>query len=164
MKNNTNDSVNFCSVYSNAHRDLLKPDKYKDIIVKRLFSFVEDNGIVLNAFVIMPSHFYMIWQALGYDCSDVLLNNLLKKITRDIVYDLEKNHPVVLPIHNRYSQQIENHLWHYQLSAFVFNDEQAYQQKLDYIHNTPVRKGLCVKAEEYKYSSARLSICKKDYN
>ena len=154
MKNNTTDSVNFCSVYSNAHRDLLRPDKYKDIIVKRLFSFVEDNDIVLNAFVIMPSHFYMIWQAQSDIHMDELLRQFLKKITRNIIYDLQKNHPVILPIHKRCSQQIENYFWHYQLSALVFNDEHAYQQKLDYIHNTPVRKGLCAKAEEYRYSSA----------
>ena len=30
-----------------------------------------------------------------------------------------------------------------------------YQQKLNYIHNNPVKAGLCELPEEYKYSSAK---------
>jgi len=30
-----------------------------------------------------------------------------------------------------------------------------FRQKLDYIHNNPVRAGIVDKAEEYRYSSAR---------
>jgi hypothetical protein len=31
----------------------------------------------------------------------------------------------------------------------------VYQQKLEYIHNNPVKAGLCLLPEEYKYSSAK---------
>jgi len=30
------------------------------------------------------------------------------------------------------------------------------KQKLDYLHNKPVRAGLCVYAEDYKYSTAAI--------
>jgi putative transposase len=37
------------------------------------------------------------------------------------------------------------------------------QQKLEYIHNNPVRAGLVFFPEEYVYSSARNYASKKDY-
>lgn len=154
MKNNANHSVIFFSVYTNVYRNLLKPDKYKDIIVKQLFSFVEENGITLNAFVVMPSHFYIMWQVIDSDGSDILFNSLLKKITREIIYDLEKNHPVVLLCPQKGKQDINTHFWKFQIDELLFHNDNSYYQKLDYIHNNPVRKGLCEKAEEYRHSSA----------
>ena len=38
-------------------------------------------------------------------------------------------------------------------------------QKLSYIHDNPVRAGLCRYPEEYKYSSAKFYICnEKDWD
>ena len=45
-------------------------------------------------------------------------------------------------------------------SGLLFVGEEHQQrrvfiQKLEYIHNNPIRAGLCKEAEDYKYSSAR---------
>ena len=41
---------------------LLKPDKYKDIIIQSLQFLVKEKRIELNAFAIMSNHIHLIWQ------------------------------------------------------------------------------------------------------
>ena len=41
---------------------LLKPDKYKDIIIQSLNFLVKEKRIELNAFAIMSNHIHLIWQ------------------------------------------------------------------------------------------------------
>ena len=41
---------------------LLKPDKYKDVVMQSLQFLVRDKRILLFGFVIMPNHIHVIWQ------------------------------------------------------------------------------------------------------
>jgi putative transposase len=41
---------------------LLKPDKYKDIIISSLEFLVKNKRVQVNAFVIMDNHIHLIWQ------------------------------------------------------------------------------------------------------
>jgi putative transposase len=41
---------------------LLKPDKYKDIIISSLEFLVRNKRVQVNAFVIMDNHIHLIWQ------------------------------------------------------------------------------------------------------
>lgn len=43
-------------------KKLLRPDKYKDIIINSFRFLVENKRIKLYAFVIMPNHLHFIWQ------------------------------------------------------------------------------------------------------
>ena len=45
-------------------RPLLKPGKYKDIIIQCLQYLTTNKKITLYAFVIMDNHIHLIWQAL----------------------------------------------------------------------------------------------------
>ncbi len=41
---------------------LLKPSKYKDVIIQKLKGLVDENKITLYAFCIMDNHIHLIWQ------------------------------------------------------------------------------------------------------
>ena len=45
-------------------QNLLKPDKYKDIIISSLKYLVDNKKIEVYAFVIMPNHIHIIWKML----------------------------------------------------------------------------------------------------
>lgn len=52
-----------------------------------------------------------------------------------------------------------------QLVRDSINQGEVLIQKLNYIHNNPVKAGLCKYPEEYKYSSARFYLCnEKDWD
>lgn len=42
-------------------KHLLKPDKYKDIIIQSLYFFSTQNKIKVFGLVIMPNHIHLIW-------------------------------------------------------------------------------------------------------
>ncbi len=46
-------------------QNLLKPDKYKDVIIDSLKYLVAKGKIKVFAFVIMPNHIHLIWMMLG---------------------------------------------------------------------------------------------------
>ena len=52
--------------------ELLKEDRYKDIVINSFRYLKNENRIKINAFVIMNNHIHLIWQALqGHILKDV---------------------------------------------------------------------------------------------
>ncbi|MBF9254227.1 transposase [Pontibacter sp. 172403-2] len=43
-------------------KHLLKPDKYKDIILSSLRFLVENERVQVYGFVIMPNHIHLLWK------------------------------------------------------------------------------------------------------
>lgn len=50
---------------------LLKPDKYKDIIISSLQYLVAQQKIKVFAFVIMPNHIHLIWTMLAKNGKEI---------------------------------------------------------------------------------------------
>ena len=46
-------------------KPLLKPEKYKNIILEKLKLLVDDNKIILHAYCIMHNHIHLVWQIKG---------------------------------------------------------------------------------------------------
>jgi hypothetical protein len=43
-------------------KHLLKPDKYKDVIIESLKFLVKEKWVEVNAFTLMSNHIHLIWQ------------------------------------------------------------------------------------------------------
>jgi REP element-mobilizing transposase RayT len=68
-------------------KHLLKPDKYKDVIVASLKAMVTKKWVEVNAFVIMSNHIHLIGQIKeGYE-RDVVQRNFLKFVSQTIKRD-----------------------------------------------------------------------------
>jgi hypothetical protein len=83
-------------------KQLLKQDKYKNIIIESLKFLVFEKRISLYAFVLMSNHIHLIWQArqnesfglaLRGDTPDNIQHSLLTHTVQQINLDLEENHP-----------------------------------------------------------------------
>ena len=70
-------------------KNLLKPDKYKDIIIKSLKFMIDNNRIKLFGFVIMPNHIHLIWQ-MG---ENIKQQDVQRDFLRFISYPFEQPHP-----------------------------------------------------------------------
>ncbi len=73
-------------------KQLLKQDKYKDIIIDSLKFLVLEKRITLYAFVIMSNHMHLIWQALPENTPDDIQHSLLTYTAQKIKQDLKVNH------------------------------------------------------------------------
>ncbi|HVD97654.1 MAG TPA: hypothetical protein VNB90_05565 [Cytophagaceae bacterium] len=138
-------------------RCLLKPDKYKDVIIESLSDLVSRDKIAVYAFVIMPNHMHLIWELLKMNGNEKPHASLMKFTAHTIQDDLRKNHPKVLELFQVEDTSRKYHFWKRNpLPVWLYTPEIIYQ-KLDYIHNNPVqgRWNLCDSPYDYKYSSAR---------
>lgn len=135
-------------------KKLLRPDKYKDIIINSFRFLVENKRIKLYAFVIMPNHLHFIWQMQPLIHPSDVQRDFLKYTSQQIKYDLRQHHPDVLEHFKVHAADREYQLWERNPLSIELRTDEVYRQKLDYIHLNPVRAGICSMPEEYKYSSA----------
>ena len=151
-------------------RPLLQNNKYKDILVDSLRFLVNENRIILDGFVIMSNDMHGIWQAVsqispagdnsrpGLHGQRPLQNvqqSFMKFTAQQIKFDLIKNDPKQLELYKVNAHDRHYHFWKRRSLGIELFSPAVFQQKLDYIHNNPVRAGLCDVPENYYYSSAK---------
>ena len=135
-------------------KKLLKPDKYKDIIIDSMRFLVTKQRVIIYGFVIMINHLHIVWQMnSGVKRSDVQ-RDFLKFTAQKIQRDLKKNHPQLLDQFFVNAKDRKYQFWERNPLSVEIWSEKVLKQKLKYLHENPVRAGLCRFPEEYKYSSA----------
>jgi REP element-mobilizing transposase RayT len=90
---------------------LLKPDKYKDIIIQSLQFLVKEKRIELNAFAIMSNHIHLIWQIQQGQVRENVQRDFLKYTSQTIKRDLELNHREVLKIFEVNAKDRKYQVW-----------------------------------------------------
>ena len=156
MPNIITEYPQFVTITNLEWKKLLKPDKYKDIVIDSLRFLVNEKRIILNAFVIMDNHLHLIWQMqAGVKAKDVQ-RDFLKYTGQKIKADLQKNHPQVLERFKVKAKDRRYQFWERNSLSIELSSEKVFKQKLNYIHQNPVKAGLCKLPEEYRYSSASL--------
>ncbi len=136
-------------------KHLLKPDKYKDIIIQSLQYLTSNEQITLYAFVIMSNHIHLVWQALPGKTPEQVQHSFMKYTAQQIKFDLVENHPFVLAKFRVDAKDRTYQFWERNSLGIELYSHTVFLQKLEYIHWNPVKAGLCSLPEEYYYSSAR---------
>ena len=134
---------------------LLKPDKYKDVIIESLQFLVKHKKITLYAFVIMTNHIHLIWQTLPGKTPKQIQHSFLKYTAQQIKFDLIEHHPLVLERFRVDAKDRTYQFWERNSLGVDLYTHAVFMQKLHYIHWNPVKAGLCTLPEEYYYSSAK---------
>ena len=133
---------------------LLKPDKYKSIIISSLSFLVNQKRIRIFAFVIMNNHIHLIWQMMPDNNPDAVQRDFLKYTAQRIKKDLQRFHPDVLQYFKVEAKDRAYQFWERNALSIELRTHSVFAQKLEYIHWNPVKAGYCKLPEEYKYSSA----------
>jgi putative transposase len=136
-------------------KNLLKPDKYKNIIIESLRFLVEENRVKIYSFVIMNNHIHIIWQIQVGNTREKVQLSFLKYTAQQIKFDLIEHHPQVLKLFRVNAKDREYQFWVRNSLSVELSNQDIFLQKLNYIHENPVKKEYCQLAEDYKYSSAQ---------
>jgi REP element-mobilizing transposase RayT len=136
-------------------KPLLKPHKYKEIIVSSLQYLTANKQITLYAFVIMHNHIHLIWQALPGKSPNQVQQSFMKYTAQQIKFDLVEHHPQVLDKFRVNAKDRIYQFWERNSLGIELRTHEVFMQKLEYIHWNPVKAGLCSLPEEYYFSSAR---------
>ena len=137
--------------------DVFTRKEYKDIVIGSLEFCRKKKGLNIFGWVIMSNHLHAIVSCgEGFELSDTLRD--FKKFTSTQITEAIENNPkesrknwLVWLLKNKEGitfWQEGNHPEEIRTMDF-------FRQKLNYIHQNPVRSGIVEKEEEYIYSSAR---------
>ena len=109
----------------------------------------ENKGLTLHAYVFMLNHIHLIVASnnvAGFVCD-------FKKFTsKKIKVNLEQTEPQVLSLF--IDNQGHYQFWINTNAPKKIENRNFYWQKIEYIHNNPVRKGYVLKPEHWLWSSA----------
>ncbi|MFI5155093.1 MAG: REP-associated tyrosine transposase [Chitinophagales bacterium] len=143
-------------------KHLLKPSKYKDIIMESFRFLTNDQRLQINAFVIMNNHIHTIWQIMGRHKREDVQRDFLKYTAQHIKSDLRIRHPSFLEAFKVNAKDREYQIWERNSLSVDLYSAHVFFQKFEYIHFNPVKAGICELPEDYKYSSARFYLTGKD--
>ncbi|MBS1924795.1 MAG: transposase [Bacteroidetes bacterium] len=133
---------------------MLEKDHYKDIIIEALKFLVNNDRIILNAYVVMNNPFHVIWQpTINYNYSEIQAS-FMKFTAREIKQKLLLEDTAFANelLVNKYDRKYQ--VWKREPLTVELFTPAVFLQKPEYIHQNSVNAGLCKYAEEYKYSSA----------
>ena len=141
-------------------KNLLAPDKYKDVIINSLKHLVNKKKIKVFAFVIMPNHIHLIWMMLEKNGKEMPNASFMKFTGHQFLDDLRINHPQVLPFFEVDSTTRNYHFWQRNSLPIALHSPLVFRQKMDYTHNNPTveKWNLVNLPEDYKYSSAKFYL------
>ena len=144
--------------------DVFTRPRYKHIIVESLEYCQANKGLNIYAWVLMTNHLHMIVDTSGTASIGDVLRDFKKFTSKGIVKAIQENEQESRQewLLNRFRFRAANekkitNFKFWQDDNYVENivSYDFYRQKLNYIHENPVRQEIVARAEDYLYSSAR---------
>ena len=136
---------------------------YFDCIVESLNHCVDEKGMEIYAWCIMPSHVHLVFKSNIAKPEDLI--GVFKSYTsRRLIKLIEENQQESRRewLLNSFkkagaanSNNSKNQFWQQHNHPIELWTEAVFQQKVDYTHNNPVEAGFVENDYEYLYSSAR---------
>lgn len=135
---------------------LLNDDNLKMIIINSLRFLVYQKLIEVYGYVIMPNHIHLIWNMLKLNGKESPAASFTKFTAHEFRKYFLVNNPIFI---NEYRSQKNDRIfqfWKRDPLAIPLSKESIIVQKLDYIHDNPIKEkwNLCTHPEDYKWSSA----------
>ena len=141
--------------------DLFTRQVYRDIVVESIKFCQANKGLNLFAYVIMSNHVHLLAQSEQDNLSGFVRdfkNYTSKKFLEVVLGDKESRREwmkVVFAYHGKLKNKQTYQIWTHESHAEHVFSQKFIEQKVNYIHQNPVRNGLVANAEDYLYSSAR---------
>ena len=153
-----NTSIYFCTCTIIEWQCVFKEERYLKIITESLDYCRKRKGLFLFGLVIMPNHIHlMVSTREGFELPDIIRDfkrHTATKITGLLEQDNEK---LLLYIFRKAGQKqgTKIKIWQDDYHPIAILSDKWFHEKMNYMHNNPVRKGFVTNPEDWKYSSAR---------
>jgi putative transposase len=136
---------------------LLENKFHKEILIEALKHRVDNKQLTIYAFVIMPNHFHIIWQVSDGVNRNDFQRDLMKFTSRSILNFMRMNNDTLVNKLKVDGADRNYQLWERNSLGIELFTEDAFIQKLNYLHNNPIQSkwNLSISPEDYYYSSAR---------
>ncbi|MCK5148352.1 transposase [bacterium] len=148
----------FCTCTVVEWQCIFTQEKYFKVIVDSINYCRENKGLYLYGMVIMLNHFHMIVSTR----EGVVLSNVIRDFKRHtstktgemLIADNKKN--ILYHLQKAAEKQKSKiKIWQDEYHPVALYSRKWLNEKMNYIHYNPVRKGYVLNPEDWKYSSAR---------
>jgi len=141
--------------------DLFTRQVYRDIVIDNLRYCIANKGLIVYAYVIMSNHIHLLVQSSTTQLSNTIRDFKSYSSKKFIEYIQQNNESRSEWLLSVFKQAAYNNkrnsnyqVWtHENHSVHVYSNK-FITQKIDYIHNNPVKANLVRQPEDYIYSSA----------
>lgn len=142
--------------------DVFTRKTYKDIITDNLGFYKQQHGLEIYGFVVMTNHIHLIARSSMGKLSASIRD--FKKYTANKILETIEKEPESRRewMLHRFEWNASQHkrnsnyqVWTHENHAEEIQTKPFFIQKLNYIHQNPVRAGWVEREEDYIYSSAR---------
>ena len=163
------DAIHYLTFQVINWMDVFTRQVYRDILIDSLKFCRKNQGLNIHAFVIMSNHMHCILSSNISDLSGTIRNfkaHTAKTIIDEMKLPGESRKEWMLGQMNYYckdsKRNTQHQFWTHENHPMELYSNKFKDQKLDYIHQNPVRAGIVTEPWEYIYSSAR-AYCDMDY-
>ena len=158
-------NIHFLTFSCYQQLPFFKSDRAKQWLIEAIANAREKHKFALLAYVIMPEHAHLLVQPLigPYDIA-ALLKGIKQPVARKAKRFLEKENPAWLKKLTVKSRSREVFRFWQAGPGYDRNirDEKELLEKIQYIHNNPVKNGLAATPEEWPWSSAGWYLDRRD--
>jgi putative transposase len=142
--------------------DVFTRPLYKQVIVDSLNYCQQNKGLEIYAFCLMTNHLHLLVSASSSVSLPDIIRDFKKHTNKQIIVLAEQENESRrdwmmhrFAYHAKYDNRIQNYkVWQDGYHGIACDSIKILSQKLDYIHNNPVRSGIVERPEHYIYSSA----------
>ncbi|HPG41758.1 MAG TPA: transposase [bacterium] len=149
--------IYFCTCTIVEWQFVFKEEKYFKIIIDSLGYCQQHKGLLLYGYVIMPNHLHLlVGTKENFHLSNIMRD--FKRHTSKQIHGLLENDNEKIMLHlfrNSFEKRNDEFkIWKDDFHPVAILSDEWFYQKLNYIHDNPIRKGFVIKQENWKYSSA----------
>lgn len=157
MRISKDNPVYYLTSVTNNRLPVFQKTNLGEIAAKALDEARKSAGTLIFAYVIMPDHYHLLTDS-SRKSSEVL--RYANGIMARRIIDYLKEHQFTSSL-EKLRQETKKRgytysLWEHHPNVFSVNNEATLMQKVNYIHQNPVRAELVEKAEDYLFLSARI--------
>jgi REP element-mobilizing transposase RayT len=162
-KATTTDQAYFITITTVGWVDVFTRLNQKYTIINALQYCKEKKGLEIYAFCLMHSHIHLLCKATnGFILSDFIRDFkkfTSKKIIQTIIEEPESRREWLLSYFAKACEQLKRdqsyQVWQVGYHAEIIETNRFMKQKVNYIHNNPVKDKIVALPEDYYFSSAR---------
>jgi putative transposase len=142
--------------------DVFSREQYKELFLESLKYCQENKNMIIHAWVIMTNHVHLIISSKSNKI-EFIVRDLKKYTSKQIIKAIQENNSEsrkewMLNIFNYVGKNNNNNkefqFWKQDYHPIELNSAALIKQRLNYLHENPIRSGLVWEAWHFKYSSA----------
>lgn len=143
--------------------DVFTRNNYKNILLDSIRHCQQHQGLQVHAWILMPNHLHMIYSVADGKYPAMVLKNI-KSFTALKIIDAVINNPKesrkgwMLDLFEKNGKATKSNfrfqLWQHENHPVLLDTNEMLEQRMNYLHDNPVRAGFVTSPEHWLYSSA----------